>query len=492
MRIFILALLVIAGLLAFDSCAARNDPLGDTARWDAYATQRQFNDQYRPVLDAVSLVWIVLPLALLAGGALVALDAYAQRRKPVIRLDPDAIHMRRDLLSSNEALALQAELARLRQSVHGLAAQHQTPASLNYSPSIHYRNDQTGLVPDMTPAAPGLPAAPSLAQIAAEGFTPTADKMLLGFGAQGAIYGPISALLSTAIAGRPGQGKSNLLKVICWQTIRAGGRVGLLDPHGGILEDASGAPMQFAASTAGELDDAAALLVAELDRRIAAYRRGERGFTPYLALCDELPVLSLSSKPAMQAIGRAVLEGRKVGVYALIAGQGMPAESFNGRLVRDALSSRFVFRTTADEARRCGLAGDNAKLVNELRPGLAVLDGPVDTQIVAIPLATAGDMAALGGADVASAVASTARPFGFQPATNGSHMEAKPEAKNTASQRQTASADARRVAALFLAGSSVPEIVFTLYGLRSSDGGRRYTEARDRVEALLREAMGGG
>ena len=488
MRILVLTLIIAGGLLAFDSCAARNDPLGDTARWEAYARDRQFRDAYGPVLDAVSLVWIVLPLALLAGGALIALDAYTQRRKPVIRLDPDAVHMRRDLLSSSEALSIQVELAKLRQSVHGLAAQHQTPASLNYSPHISYRNGDTLTAGD-APAAPAFPTAPSLAQLAAGGFTPTPDKMLLGFDASGPLYGGITALLSTAIAGRPGQGKSNLLKVVCWQTILAGGRVGLLDPHGGIMEDASGAPLQFAASTAGELDDAAALLIDELDRRITAYRAGERGFTPYLTLADELPVLSLASKPAMKAIARAVLEGRKVGVYALIAGQGMPAESFNGRLVRDALSSRFIFKTSAEEARRCGLTGDAAKLVLDLRPGLAVLDGPVEPRIVAVPLATAADMATLSGGFVASHVASNTRPFGFRP-------DAPPDASGSAPQRDKPRApispDARRAAALFLGGASVPDIVFQLFGLRSSDGGRKYAAARDQVEALLREAFAGG
>ena len=63
--------------------------------------------------------------------------------------------------------------------------------------------------------------------------------------------------------------------------------------------------------------------------------------------------------------------------------------------MRDALSSRYIFRTSAAQARIAGLEKDHAGLVAALRPGLAVLAGPVEPQIVAIPQTTVADLGEL-------------------------------------------------------------------------------------------------
>lgn len=239
----------------------------------------------------------------------------------------------------------------------------------------------------------GLPVAPALSELVMNGWKPTEHKMLLGYSANGPIYGTTGALLSTAIAGRPNQGKSTLLRFVYWQLATVGGAVDILDPHGSILDSVGGSPVQHVASTGSELDELASVLVDELDRRLTLYRAGKRDFKPYLALCDEFPVISLASSKAVGAAGKVVLEGRKVGMYALISGQGLPAEQFGGRLVRDALSSRFIFKTTRDEARRCGLVGDSARMVEGLTPGVCVLDGPTDAPtVVAVPLTTGADL----------------------------------------------------------------------------------------------------
>ncbi len=242
------------------------------------------------------------------------------------------------------------------------------------------------------PAPAALPVAPTFAQLVLEGFHARTDRMLLGFGVDGPIYGGIDALLSTAIAGRPGQGKSTTLRMVYAQCLQVGAQVMLLDPHGSIAGDVQSGPSQLAASTGAELDDAAAWLTGELERRLAAYRAGERSFRPLLVMADEMPVISLSSKAAVHALGRVVLEARKVGGYALISGQGLPASNFGGRLVRDALSSRIIHKTTQAEGLRAGLDKHAAQLLEHLRPGYAILDGPTTPQIVAIPLTTAEDL----------------------------------------------------------------------------------------------------
>ncbi len=273
------------------------------------------------------------------------------------------------------------------------------PVPHTYAPKIEIkepgRPELSAAIPALasTEVAPVvLPLAPTFAQLLIEGFHARTDRMLLGFGSDGPIYGGIDALLSTAIAGRPGQGKSTTLRMVYAQCLQVGAQVMLLDPHGSIAGDVQSGPSQLVASTGAELDDAAAWLTGELERRLAAYRAGERSFQPLLVMADEMPVISLSSKSAVQALGRVVLEARKVGGYALISGQGLPAANFGGRLVRDALSSRIIHKTTQAEGLRAGLDKQAAQLLEHLQPGYAVLDGPVTPQIVAIPLTTAEDL----------------------------------------------------------------------------------------------------
>lgn len=460
MRIFILALVVIAGLLFFDSCAANNDPLADTQRWQAYSDQRQFNDQYRPVLDAVSLAWIVLPLVILAGGALIAIDAYLNRRKPIVLTDSSTVAIRRDSIHSDEALRLQVELARLRLEVQAVAAAHQVPQSM----SLSYRGEMPDVATLDTPAAT-LPTAPPLRDLVAGGFTPTMQRVILGYGVNGPVYAPLSGLLSTAVAGRPGQGKSTLLRLVAYQTIAAGGAVYLLDPHGSIADDVKDAPVKANAGTARELADVSGVLLEELDKRLHRYRAGRRDFSPILALVDELPAVALASKPAMNAAGRLVLEGRKVGMYCFVSGQGLPAQQFGGRLVRDALSSRYIFKTSADEARRCGLPTEAARQVLDLRPGVAIVDAGVLSapEVLAIPNCTGADFAHLetGGsgqsndADVVSA-----------------HLETG------------GSGDARVAEVREMVRNGMPqnEIIKALWG---ATGGRAYQAAAEELRAIL-------
>jgi hypothetical protein len=144
------------------------------------------------------------------------------------------------------------------------------------------------------------------------------------------------------------------------------------------------------------LNDLAQLLTNSLDQRLTDYRAGQREFNPLLALCDEFPVISLSSRNATAAANRIILEGRKVSMFALISGQGLPASTFGGTLYRDALSSRYIFRTTAQQGRLAGLDKETARQVETLEPGRAILHGPVDPPIViAVPNTTGHDLARL-------------------------------------------------------------------------------------------------
>ncbi|HSH80029.1 MAG TPA: hypothetical protein VLA19_16005 [Herpetosiphonaceae bacterium] len=362
-------------------------------QWELQQVQLQAS-AVAPITTITGAVWRVLPL-LAAGLALLALaDAWHLRRRIVTVDAAGRLPLPRQVVEVDAGPALAA-----------LGAYHTTEYA-RVRPRMTMRDLPPGGNPDSVPAPAAdtssnvltsvLPMAPTFAQLRARGWRPTSQRMLLGFSAEGPIYGGIDALLSTAIAGRPGQGKTTALRFVCAQTLLAGGETVILDPHGSIAEAIAGAPARLMASSTAELGNAAAWLNDELDRRDVAYRAGERLFTPLLVLCDEWPLIGLKSKQAVEAGGRVVLEGRKWGVYALISGQGLPADRFGGSLVRDALSSRYVFRTTPAQARIAGLDKDAAQLVNLLEPGRAVLDGPtVAPVIVAIPNTTANDLVAL-------------------------------------------------------------------------------------------------
>ncbi len=353
-----------------------------------------------PFDRAVAASWRVFLAALPLVALAIGIDAYRQRRRPLVTPN------RAGQLPVPRAMIDSGDLAGAM--VEALAAYHRTQQIAASQPRIDKLNITVKEAPalEATPhrlpetdapliAAsdmPALPIAPTFAQLVAGGFHARTDRMLLGYGVDGPIYGGIDALLSTAIAGRPGTGKTTSLRMIYAQCLMIGADVMLLDPHGSIAGDVQHGPSQLVASTGAELDDAAAWLTSELERRLVAYREGGRVFRPLLVMADEMPVIALSSKPAVQALGRVVLEARKVGGFALISGQGLPAANFGGRLVRDALSSRIIHKTTAAEGLRAGLDKNAAQLLEQLQPGYAVLDGPVQPQIVAIPMTTANDL----------------------------------------------------------------------------------------------------
>lgn len=328
---------------------------------------------------ALTLILVTVGLLFLFGIILGAIYAYDRLGKAK--------------LNHAQTLATILEAAKIADNIQGLALPNNSKVQyIGFPVRPSYNQQQAALLPEAVQEL-GLPIAPTFSILLNSGFQAKTDKLLLGFNHAGPIYGDITALLSTAVAGRPGQGKSSLLRLVSAQMMMIDGLTVNLDPHGSISEDVPTA--LYTASTAKELDDLAAFLVKELESRLAAYRQGKRDFQPLMALNDEFPVISLSSKDAVAAISRVVLEGRKVKMFSLISGQGLPASQFGGSLVRDALSSRYIFQTTSRQGQMAGLDKDAVKLLDKLDIGRAILDGPVKPQIVAIPFVTTDDLANL-------------------------------------------------------------------------------------------------
>lgn len=237
-----------------------------------------------------------------------------------------------------------------------------------------------------------LPEAPPFSEIIDE-VTP--KHLFLGQSAQGEVWGNLGDLLSTLIAGRPGTGKSTQLRNVCGQILRVDGQPIIFDPHGSIVDDL-GAAFETA-ENAQEIAERSVWLAAQLDSRLKARRAGERNFRPMLLLVDEMPIIHAMSPDALEAIRRIVLEGRKVNMFALVSGQGVPASILGGTLVRDAMSSRYVFCTSAQQARMAGIENEIAKKMmaqlEEAGPGKAILaTASRKPQIVAVPYTTVDDI----------------------------------------------------------------------------------------------------
>ncbi len=235
----------------------------------------------------------------------------------------------------------------------------------------------TPALPAPITTTPLLPTAGTWSELR-QSFTPTADRLMLGVSLDGPIYAPITGLLSTLVIGRPGSGKTSLLRLIATEAVEAGVRVVCWDLH----SDLNVAGVELA-TTEEDIAASAEAITTELDAR----RRNGRG-APICLMADELPLLA-TVPAAMATIKRVVLEGRKYAIYCLLSGQAVPASIFDGgAMVRSACASRFVFRSNRMEARRSGLEDrlDMAN-VNTLPTGVAILDGACVTRptLVSIP-----------------------------------------------------------------------------------------------------------
>jgi hypothetical protein len=135
-----------------------------------------------------------------------------------------------------------------------------------------------------------LPTAPpyrTIAHLVAPG------RLILGYSVNGAIYGDITDLLSTAIVGRPGTGKSTMLRFVCAQILRIDGLPIIFDPHGSIVDELGN--LLHCAESASDIASSAAWLDQELDRRLTARRQGQATQQPLLLLADEWPVIAAMS-----------------------------------------------------------------------------------------------------------------------------------------------------------------------------------------------------
>lgn len=517
-----LALLVFALTFAFDPAyqAMREDRAYYEQQRQALELERRHwqleQEQQRQGLDlGLELVGYGL-IGIIAGGvAYLVIDAYRQRRTPLVR--PDAhgqFPVSRHQIETGDLLPLTHEIGLLRQQVEALRAVHQPgqlPASLHYSPTfspgLTYSSSRT------TPPGPAvLPGdiapeeavdAPTLAQLLDRSRVGRGNPLILGYEGSREIAGSWLDLYATITAGLPGTGKTTTQRFFAAQTALHGARFAIADPHAGAADDSLAAtlePLQ-AAYLAEPASEPKAILdlvryVADIGEQRVKGRSADR--TPIVLWLDELTGLlgrSDIGDTLAETLERIAQEYRKRFVYLSASGQIWTAARTTSEL-RDSFASVICHRMKRSQARLL-LPTDEATTVERLETGQAVLwrtSGA--TSIIRIPNTTAEDVrrvarllegsipATEGGFEERASVAAQWPPNSQDVATNGPATIPLGRAK-------AASAEAMRAAGLFLAGKDPAEVVKELRGVTSREGSR-YQKALAEVLELIRQGVGQG
>lgn len=251
--------------------------------------------------------------------------------------------------------------------------------------------------------------------------------------------GTIHDLLSLAVIGKPGRGKTVLLMYYACILLRNGSEVHIFDPHGVMgelallhghrLPNMPETARVFYYDTKEAMAKAIPQLLEKMKDRDKLYRphleNGKlvsRGIEhPLLILADELPILAdfddqnkaeykelnkerkAEGEPLLEVpllgylIRRIVLEARKWNMYFIGSSQSIDATILPTK-VTDALNSRIVFFNSDRKARLIGLEADVIKkmlpVIRRAGPGVTIYDcarwdAP---KIGAIPHITVEDM----------------------------------------------------------------------------------------------------
>lgn len=236
-----------------------------------------------------------------------------------------------------------------------------------------------------------LPTAPTWAQVKASGFVATPKRILIGYAASGPLYVSLEACPAMIVIGRPTRGKSTWLRLLLAQVQQMGAHAVLLDPHGSVAP--TGAANVATANHVATIEAAAQKLAATLDYRLSRYVAGDRQFAALFCVADELPALAKQAPATIDVINRCILEGRKVGIYVAIAGQGAPAQLLGGSLARDSVALRVAFAQSSRQAAMVGFDADAATAIATLeQPGMAYADGPFAATLIAVPNVAESDL----------------------------------------------------------------------------------------------------
>jgi len=214
-------------------------------------------------------------------------------------------------------------------------------------------------------------------------------RLVLCYTESGPAYGTVEDLLSMAIVGKPGRGKTTALLYYVAMLLHAEAEVHTWDPHGSMNELATCHPNLYYLDRLGDIPASIVYLEQELQVRDALYKQGKQVKHPLLLLVDELPVIGDYEETLKKAtrkdnmalpthiIKRFVLEARKWRCFFIASGQSTDAEILPTR-VTENLSSRIIFFSSDRRARMAGLEQEAVKkflpVIRRAGPGVMIFD----------------------------------------------------------------------------------------------------------------------
>ena len=290
--------------------------------------------------------------------------------------------------------------------------------------SVHVARGRTFVEADLEPEpqkqieAPAV-AVPTFAELLETGTILHGTTLLLGYIDGDPRQGTWLDLYSCAIAGLQGSGKTTTELFIILQSVLAGAKLLIIDPHRDTAQDSLGgrlAPLAsrflrpVAADNEKDILTTIKMVRREVDRRM----HGATG-APIILVVDEFTKLMRRS-PAIKdelsvCIEEIAQEGRKMQVFALLSGQIWKATAVGGTELRYSLASSFVHRIQEAQSKLL-IPGEYAKLTPKLKPGQVYFyDTNGDTELMQIPYTTEQDVLT-----VARLLQPTS-PTDFQPAS---------------------------------------------------------------------------
>jgi len=233
---------------------------------------------------------------------------------------------------------------------------------------------------ETTPALPapeqGLPTAASFVE-ALGVLSEAKGRVLLGYDTEGPIWLGVDELLSVALAGNSGRGKSKALLWLSAQLIKLGITTIFLDGKGDLRRWLSA--YHAVAYSGAEIKQSTDAVLSEAEWRLKmASDDPDATFKPILVVIDELDLVLGRYARVLELIEMLTKKTRSVNVHGIYSNQSIPADLVGGVATRGVIVSRICLYCDDEAARLIGVRANNgaAALLQQLAPpapaGLAV------------------------------------------------------------------------------------------------------------------------
>jgi hypothetical protein len=240
------------------------------------------------------------------------------------------------------------------------------------SPAVVHITDE----PEPLLEAPALPSARS-AYDALPLLESARGRILLGYDSAGPLWLDLADLLSVAMAGNSGRGKSKALLWLTLQLLKQGVETFILDGKGDLRRWLGS--YHAVAYQPGEISQMVDNLIVEANWRLrAASEDITANFAPILVVLDELDLVAGRCARAIDLIELLTKKTRSVNIHGIYSNQSVPADLVGGVATRGVIVSRICLYCDDEAARLIGVRANNgaSALLQQLAPpapaGLAV------------------------------------------------------------------------------------------------------------------------